>query len=110
LAYAQANFPNANADRQIIVNISGLRFQNSTYSVSSGNNTDRNQLVILNMATTSTTIDYSPNIAMCNFTISGEYVTITIELLRTIDNQPAQYNLEKFPHMVYQFDIYSVKK
>jgi hypothetical protein len=111
LSYAQANFPNAVADRQVIVNISGLRFQNSTYSVSSGNNTDRNQLVLVNMATASTTLDYSPNIAICNFRISGEYVTITIELLRTIDNQPAQYGAsDKFPHMVYQFDIYAVKK
>jgi len=111
LSYAQANFPNAVEDRQVIVNISGLRFQNSTYSVSSGNNTDRNQLVIVNMATTSTTVDYSPNIAMCNFKISSEHVTITIELLRTIDNQPAQYSVnDMFPHMVYQFDIYQVKK
>jgi hypothetical protein len=111
LAYAQANYPNdATIDQQLIVNISGLRFQNSTYSAITGNNSDRNQLVILNMATTGGTIDYSPNIAMCNFTIAGEYVTITIELLRTIDNQPVQYNLTKFPHMVYQFDIYAVKK
>ena len=110
LAYAQANFPNNTAiDQQLIVNISGLRFQNSTYSVSSGNNTQTNQLVILNMATTGGTIDYSPNIAMCNFTISGEYVTITIELLRTIDNAPPVYNATKFPHMVYNFDIMAVK-
>ena len=110
LAYSQDNFPNNAIDQQLIVNISGLRFQNSSYSVITGNNSDRNQLVILNMATTGGTIDYSPNIAMCNFTISGEYATITIELLRTIDNQPAQYNVAKFPHMVYQFDIYAVKK
>jgi hypothetical protein len=108
VAYAQANFPNDVIDQQVIVNISGLRFKNSTYSVSSGNNTQTNQLLILNIATTGATVDYSPNIAMCNFTISGEYVTITIELLRTIDNQPPQYNLATFPHMVYNFDIYAV--
>lgn len=110
MAYAQANFPNNVIDQQLIVNISGLRFNNSTYSVITGNNSDRNQLVLLNMGTSGDTINYSPNIAMCNFTIAGEYVTITIELLRTIDNQPAQYNVAMFPHMVYQFDIYAVKK
>ena len=110
MAYAQANFPNAVIDQQVIINISGLQFKNSTYSVRSGNNTQTNQLVTLNMATTRGTVDYSPNIAMCNFTISGEYVAITIELLRTIDNQPAQCTATKFPHMVYNFDIYGVNK
>jgi hypothetical protein len=53
---------------------------------------------------------YPPNIAMCNFAKSNENINLTIELMRTIDGLAGQFMANFYPHMVYQFDIYPVKK
>jgi hypothetical protein len=65
IAYATANFPVASKDQQLIITLSGLNFINSTYDVSSGNNTSKHQMCLVNMGTDSGVIEYSPNIAMC---------------------------------------------
>jgi hypothetical protein len=110
LSYAQANFPATTFDQQIIINVSGLNWNNSGYDVKTGNNTTRNQMLILNMATNAAVINFSPNIALACFKKSAEDVQITIELLRTSDNLPANYTgTTYFPPMVYNFDIYAVK-
>jgi hypothetical protein len=110
LSYAADNFPLAPKDQQVIITLSGLSFSNSTYDVKTGNSSNRQQLVLVNMSTNAYVESYPPNIAMCNFTKSQENIELTIELIRTIDNLPAQYGATKFPHMVYSFDIYAVQK
>jgi hypothetical protein len=110
LAYGTADFPNTAIDQQLIIRVSGLNFINSSYNVASGNAGSYNQLVLVNMATSANVINYSPNIAMCNFGKSGENVEFTIELIRTIDNLPAVWGVNFFPNCVYSFDIYPVKK
>jgi hypothetical protein len=112
LSYAADNFPLTTRDQQVIITLSGLNFSNSTYDVKTGNSSNIQQLVLLNMSTNAYVESYPPNIAMCNFKKSQENIEFTIELIRTIDNLPAQYNpaAAKFPHMVYQFDIYPVPK
>jgi hypothetical protein len=110
LAYATADFPNTAIDQQLIVRVSGLNFINSTYNVVNQNAASYNQMVLVNMDTSASVVNYSPNIAMCNFGKSGENVEITIELVRTIDNLPAVWGVDFFPNCVYSFDIYGVKK
>jgi hypothetical protein len=109
LSYSATNFPLSLKDQQLIITLSGLNFSNSTYDVKSGNNNNKQQLVLLNMSTNAYVESYSPNIAMCNFTKSEDSVEITIELKRTIDNLSAENGVTIFPSMVYQFDIYSAK-
>jgi hypothetical protein len=110
LSYSATNFPLSQKDQQIIINLSGLNFSNSTYDVKSGNNNNKQQLVLLNMSTNAYVESYSPNIGMANFTKSQDNIELTIELIRTIDNLPAQYGATIFPSMVYQFDIYAIPK
>jgi hypothetical protein len=110
LAYATAAFPNTAIDQQLIVRVSGLNFINSSYNVATGNAASYNQMVLVNMDTSASVVNYSPNIGMCNFGKSGENVEITIELVRTIDNKPAVWGVDFFPNCVYSFDIYPVKK
>lgn len=110
IAYATANFPNAEKDQQVIITLSGLNFVNSTYNVATGNSTSKHQMLLMNIATAAATVEFSPNVAMCNFGKSGENVELTIDLIRTIDNLPAVYNTNTFPHCAYSFDIYPVKK
>jgi hypothetical protein len=110
LSYSATNFPLSAKDQQVIITLSGLNFSNSTYDVKSGNNNNKQQLVLLNMSTNAYVENYSPNIGMCNFTKSEENVELTLELIRTIDNLPAQFGTTIFPSMVFQFDIYSVNK
>jgi hypothetical protein len=78
--------------------------------VKTGTSGQYHQLVLLNMGTTAGVKSYSPNIAMYNFNKSGDYVNFTIDLIRTIDGLAGQFGVEMYPHMVYQFDIYPVKK
>jgi hypothetical protein len=111
LSYSAAsNFPLSPKDQQLIINLSGLNFSNSTYDVKSGNNNNKQQLVLLNMSISAYVESYSPNIAMSMFTKSEENIELTIELIRTLDNLPAQYGATIFPSMVYQFDIYAIPK
>jgi hypothetical protein len=110
LSYAPIDFPLAAQDQQVVVTLSGLNFRNSTYNVKTGSSSNKQQLVLLNMGITGGVESYSPNIAMCNFGKSQENIELTIELIRTIDGQPALFGANFFPHMVYQFDIYPVKK
>jgi hypothetical protein len=110
ISYATANFPLATRDQQVIVTLSGLNFVNSTYDVKTGNSGRSQQLVLVNMGTTAGVESYSPNIAMCNFKKSGDYVNLTIDLIRTIDGLAGQFGAEFYPHCVYQFDIYPAKK
>jgi hypothetical protein len=90
--------------------LSGLNFINSTYNVATGNTGRTQQLLLLNMATTAYVENYPPTIAMCNFGKSNDNIELTIELIRTIDGLPAQYSASTFPHMVFSYDIYPVKK
>lgn len=112
LSYSTANFPLTVKDQQVIVSLSGLNFINSTYNVATGNSGNKQQLLLLNMATNAYVENYPPNIAMCNFGKSPDNTNFTIELIRTIDGLPAQYSIggTTFPHMAYSFDIYPVKK
>jgi hypothetical protein len=110
LSYAPIDFPLAAQDQQVVVTLSGLNFVNSTYNVKTGNSTNKQQLVLLNMGITGGVESYSPNIAMCNFGKSQENINLTIELIRTVDGLAAQFGANFFLHMVYQFDIYPVKK
>jgi hypothetical protein len=111
LSYATSAFPVTPADQQLIVNVSGLNFLNATYNVKTGNRSLAHQMLVLNMAVEADVIEYSPNIAIANFGKATDNVEITIELLRTIDNAvPMYYSPNRFPHMVYSFDIYPVKK
>lgn len=110
LSYSNANFPLAGKDQQVIVNLSGLNFINSTYDIKNGNSGSKQQLVLVNLGINGGVESYPPNIAMCNFGKSGEYVNLTIELMRTIDGLAGQFGTEMYPHMVYQLDIYPVKK
>jgi hypothetical protein len=110
LSYATANFPLNPQDQQVIVTLSGLNFVNSTYDVKTGNTGSQHQSVLLNIGTTAGVESYSPNIAMCNFGKSGDYVNLSIDLIRTIDGLAGQFGMAFYPHMVYQFDIYPVKK
>jgi hypothetical protein len=109
-SYASANFPLSAKDQQNIITLSGLNFINSTYNVSTGNKSSQHQMLLTNMSTAGAVENYSPNIAMCNFGKSQDNIELTIELIRTIDNLPAQYGAVQFPHCVYSFDIYPVKK
>jgi hypothetical protein len=110
LSYSSVNFPLNARDQQLVVTLSGLNFINSTYNVGSGNSGSKQQMLLINMATSGAVESYSPNIAMCNFGKSQDNIEFTIELIRTIDGLPAQYGAATFPHCVYSFDIYPVKK
>jgi hypothetical protein len=110
LSYATANFPLATRDQQVIATLSGLNFVNSTYDVKTGNTGSQHQLVLVNMGVSGGVESYSPNIAICNFGKSGDYVNLTIDLIRTIDGLAGQFGAEMYPHMCYQFDIYPAKK
>jgi hypothetical protein len=110
LSYSLVNFPLvASKDQQVVINLSGLNFINSTYNVASGNSTGKHQMLLLNMGTSGGVESYPPNIAMCNFAKSQDNVELTIELIRTVDNLPPQTS-STFPAMAYSFDIYPVKK
>ena len=69
LSYASANFPlTTSKDQQVTIQLKGLNFINSTYSVATGNNTNAYQMLITNMAVSSAqTLNFSPNISLCNF-------------------------------------------
>lgn len=111
-AFSSANFPSvANTDNLLLIQLSGLVFVNSSYNVALGNNSSVYPMVLTNIPTSTAVINnYCPNVSLCNFRKSGDNVQITIELIRMIDNTPAVYGLEKFPHGAYSFDIYPVKK
>ena len=109
LSYATSDFTNNSINQQLIINLSGLDFSNSSYNVKSKNNSATCRLMLLNMSESAQTVDLSPNIAMCNFNKSSNTnVNLTIELIRTIDNLPAIYTTNPFPHSVYNFDIYGI--
>lgn len=109
-AYSTANFPASVYDNQLIFKMRGLNFRNSTYNPKTGNNSGEYQMLVANLITNaSETFSLSPNISMCNFMKSSENVQITIELFRSFSDLPAQYGVEKFPHMCFSFDIYPVK-
>ena len=56
-AYSTANFPSSVHDNQVILKMTGLNFRNSTYNPKTGNNTNEYQLLVANIATsTSATI------------------------------------------------------
>lgn len=110
LSITAANFPNGISDQNLIIRLSGLEFLNSTYSTKTGNNTRSYDMLLINMPVQASTYNYSPNISICNFKKSGDNVNLTIELIRMIDEQPAQYGaVDKFPHSAYSFDIYAIK-
>jgi hypothetical protein len=109
-SYASANFPLAVRDQQCVITLSGLNFINSTYNVATGNTGSKHQMLLTNMVPAGAVESYSPNIAMCNFGKSQDTVELTIELIRTIDGLAGQYGTSPFPHCVYSFDIFPVKK
>ena len=110
ISYGSANFPaTANVDNQVIINMSGLNFINSTYRQKTGNNTNKYQMLICNIAKNlAQTFNYSPNISLCNFKKGNDNVELVFELIRCIDGLPPAYGVDKFPHMVYSFDIYPI--
>jgi hypothetical protein len=110
LSYSVANFPLTVKDQQLVVTLSGLNFINSTYNVGSGNSGSKQQMLLINMSTNGAVESYSPNIAMCNFGKSQDNIELTFELIRTIDGLAGQSTSERYPHCVYSFDIYPVKK
>jgi hypothetical protein len=109
LSYAPIDFPLAVQDQQVVVTLSGLNFVNSTYNVKTGNSSNKQQLVLLNMGISGGVESYPPNIAMCNFGKSSDNINLTIELIRTVDGLAGQFGANFYPHMVMQFDIYAVK-
>ena len=103
-----SDFPKTEADRQVIVQMSGLNFLNSTYSVKTGNNTNKYHVIALDVLDTSQSFEYAPNISMCSFKKGEENVELTIELIRTVDGLPAEadnLSAKSFPSFVYNFDI-----
>jgi hypothetical protein len=110
LSYSSANFPLTPKDQQLVVTLSGLNFINSTYNVATGNSGSKQQMLLINMATAGAVESFSPNIAMCNFGKSSDNITLTIELIRTIDGLAGQYGASTYPHCVYSLDIYPVQK
>lgn len=111
LSHSSADFPAANnLDQNVIVQLSGLSFVNSTYDPRTGNNSGKYNMVIATLEkNVSRTINYAPNISMCNFVKSAEYVDLTIDLIRVQDGLPAEHGTEDlFPHMAYSFDIYAI--
>lgn len=108
---SSANFPLVNnTDQQVIIQLNGLNFVNSTYNPKTGNNSTNYQMLIINLPKSVAQVNnYSPNISLCNFKKSSPNVELTIELIRCSDGLPAQYGPnDKFPHMVYSFDIYPI--
>lgn len=112
LSYDSVNFPSTNKDQQLLLKMSGLNFVNSTYDVKTGNNSQIYQMCIQNfIPSESHTITYSPNVSMACFKKGSDNVEICIELFRATTDLPAIYGgVDKFPHMVYSFDIYAVKE
>lgn len=111
IAYSSANFPQTNnIDQQVIIQMSGLNFINSTYNQARGTNGSNYQMVILNIEKgLAKVIDYSPNVSICNFRKSSEMVELNIDLIRCSDGLPATSGTnDKFPHFTYSFDIYPV--
>ena len=101
-------FSKADQDKQVVLQMTGLNFLNSTYSVKTGNNTNKYHMIALDILDTSQSFEYAPNISMCSFKKGEENVEITIELIRTVDGLPAEFNsldVNYFPSFVYNFDI-----
>lgn len=108
VSYSSADFPATNnIDQQVVVTMSGLNFVNSTYDQATGRNSTKYSMLILGMEKSRAIVNnYAPNVSICNFKKGSENIDITIELLRATDGLPASYGIvDKFPHMVFSFDI-----
>lgn len=98
----------ANSDDHCVIQMSGLNFVNSTYSIKQKTNTAVYDLCVVNMIPTENkTLYFTQNVSMAQFTKSGDFVTIEFDLMRTLDGLPASWGgVDSWPHFVYMFDIY----
>jgi hypothetical protein len=90
-----------------IIEMSGLDFINSTYTA--GTDQGKYPLCVLNIADDVASVhDFSPSISSTRFRISNPRVNLKFDLIRAIDGAPAEYKIEQFPDMVYNFSITKV--
>jgi hypothetical protein len=111
ISYSASNAFSGVDKRQCFVQVEGLQFLNATYNARTGNNSNKYVMYAFNVLTTSNTIDLAPNISICNFQKSGENITLSFELIQTIDNlAPTRSNNASFPLFLYNFDIIGINK
>jgi hypothetical protein len=107
--HSAADYFNDDAASMNIFMMSGLKWSNSSYSVATNSNSDKMQLIMHNLIETSECINYSSNVGSANFIIDHQsQVRLTIELINAITLLPTAYVNETLPHMLFNFDIYSV--
>jgi len=100
--------PNGEFDRNLLVKVSGLPFQNNSFYVSNNGGVNQSGSIFGTMflarSQTNTQYFYSSNIAQ--FCKNKEVTDISIDLLRFDFTTPA--TASAFPNMVYIFDIFPI--
>ena len=109
-AHVSVAYPtNATLDINHSVMMSGLNWDNSSYSQLNGTNTNKAPLIMIILnASTNSIINYQPNTSVNIFKKSTENVQIQIEHFRLIDDTIIQSTVG-LPHGALSFDVFGVE-
>lgn len=97
-------------DAQVVLQLSGLNWVNSSYSCATRSNIPRYDATVINItANTAKSLYFTQSVSLCQFVKGSDQATIQLDLIRTIDGTPASHSSDSYPHFVLMFDIIGIE-